>query len=420
LPDDQDAGWREARPDEDELELGAVSSGTPSGGYPSSFGRGLPFTDNMVVITTDWTATPLTEGGNLTDVSAAAASPSGSTFSFQGTLANHTIIIGVNIDDDISGDKIKFYGLQVLQTIAAVEIVKRSFAIEIWDGVQWSSVGVFSASEIEAYRYANEVFIRANSSETLHFGIESSTTWAKKLIMGNTLYWARIRITNSLTTAPVFEQFKVIPSGATAVNQEGIMEFRGLAKYRKTIQSAGNVFGESGGVTSGNVAVGAGGLPTGWSHETKNCTMNTSSDALYFQFTLPRGIDTSYPLSFRVVYIPTTSGGGLATCIFSCLPLEVAGVLEADPTGGLIPVPRTLANTETRTAKVGEVKTDAAVDVSQTLKMGCIEYTGYNISNYYEGDIILCRFETDNISGADIMVFAMEISGVMFTSGERI
>jgi len=56
-------------------------------GQDSHLGQGPSYTRGMKVITSDSTATSTTDGGNLTDVSAAAASPTGSTFTFQGTAA---------------------------------------------------------------------------------------------------------------------------------------------------------------------------------------------------------------------------------------------------------------------------------------------------------------------------------------------
>jgi len=196
------------------------------------------------------------------------------------------------------------------------------------------------------YRYANELFIRANSSEYAMFGIDADTTWSKKTISGNNLYWSRIRITNALTTAPVFEQSKLVPSYTESVS-DGTLIFQGLARFRQTIFAAGNIFGESGGVTGANPAVGSGGIPTGWNHVVLNCLLNGNGDAIYMQFVIPRGTDTGQPLSLRAYLSPITGTAGTVTMVGSILPLEASGVLEADPSGGTTPVARTLANTET-------------------------------------------------------------------------
>ena len=376
-----------------EIDIESLTVGTAGDGGEAAFGRGLPYTDGMVVITTDSTATPTTDGGNLIDVSAEAKSESGSTFSFQGTAANHTILIGSEIDDLESGDKVKHYGVGIYIVTAAVEIVKRSFVVEIWNGTQWSPVGVMACGSPNLYKYANEIFIRAANKECVNFGIASDTTWIKKSINGKNLYWARFRITNNLTTAPVFEWWKLVPSGHIAISSNGAFVLRGLSKFKRTIASSGNVFGESGGVTNYTLTVGTGGYPTEWSHEVKNCLLNSNGDTLNYQFVLPKGIDTSLPLDFYVIYIPIAVGTADATCTLSCIPIEVVGVLEADPSGGILPVPRTLVNTESKTAKVGQVSVLSNVDVSQVDKFIAIEFTGFDVSNYYEGDILLFEFE---------------------------
>ena len=403
-----------------DLDVDSVSAGSPGEGSPVSFGRGEPYADGMVVITTDKNTSSISDGGNLTDVSEAAKSESGSTFTFQGIDANHTILFGSEVDEVGLGDKVKHYGIQLYLVTGTVEVVPRSFIVEIWDGSQWTPVGVMNVGSPIPYRYANELFLRSSVEEFLHYGIKVDTAWAKKTILTKTLYWSRIRIINDLVSVPVFEWWKVVPSGATAVTSDGILGFMGLAKFRKTIQSAGNVFGESGGVTSGTIPVGAGGVPTEWSHEIKNSILNSDGDAIYFQFTLPLGIDTSYPLDFRITCIPTSTGTAPAICIFSCLPQEIAGVLEADPTGGILPVPRSLANTETVTAKAAQAKTVTNIDVSQTSKMLRIEFDGYDVQNYYEGDEVICRFESDDLNGANLAVFSLEINGVLFSLGERV
>jgi len=403
-----------------EIDIESLNVGTAGDGGEVALGRGLPYTEGMVVLTTDATATPTTDGGNFIDVSAEAASESGSTFSFQGTAANHTILVGSEVDDIESADKAKHYGIGAYIVTAAVEIVKRSFVVEIWNGSQWVSVGVMACGSPNLYKYANEIFIRSANKECVNFGIASDTVWVKKSINGKNLYWARFRITNNLTTAPVFEWWKLVPSGHVAISSNGAFVLRGLSRFRKVLATSGNVFGESGGVTNAVLTVGAGGTPTQWSHILKNCLLNSNGDIINYQFSLPRGIDTSLPLNFYIIYIPTSTGTSPATCTLSCLPTEVVGVLEADPTGGIVPVPRTLANTESRTAKAAQTVTHTNVDVSQTNKFIALEFSGIDISNYYEGDIIVFMFEAATLNGADIAVLEVEVSGSNFSLGERV
>lgn len=394
--------------------------GLPELGHDANFGEGLEYTRGMIVITTDDTASAVADGGNLTDVSAAARSLVGSTFTFQGVDANHTILIGSSLSD--GSDVLRHWGLQVAQTIAAVELVKRSFAFEIWTGAAWEQVGSMATSVGDSYRYANEVFIRTNTIERIQYGIGLShgigQNWTKKTIDGRELYWSRIRITDDLTTAPVFEQFRLLP-GHMQVNAYGRVEFVGTARFESTIIGLGNIFGESGGVAGGSRPVGAGGLPTGWNHSIKNSVLNGDGDAIYTQFPIPAGTDTSYPVGVKITLVAV--GGAVAPdidVIMSVLPVEVEGVKEADPAGGTIPVSRTLANTETLTAKAATAVT-ASIPSDGIDKMRRIEFEPFDISDYYEDDELLLRFELDDDGGglADLYVFTLAVESAKWTNG---
>jgi hypothetical protein len=396
----------------------SFSVGVPEYGQETHLGRGAEYTRGMTVLTTDNTATNTTDGGNFIDVSAAAASPSGSTFSFQGTGANHTILISSSLSD--GSDVLKHWGLWIKQTTAAVEITKRSFLFEIWDGAQWADVTVLAVKDPQLYRYANEVFIRGNDDEYVKYGIEQATTWAKKTINGLNRYWSRIRIMNALTTAPIFEQFKLMPSHLH-VEIDGTLTFAGLARYRSTLSAAGNAFGESGGVVDTTMAVGSGGIPTGWSHNIKSSLLNQNDDAIMYQYVLPRGIDTGQPVYLYLTLVPVNGTAGTVTMIGSFLPAEVAFVLEADPTGGTTPVPRTVANTETVVAKAAQTSTKTFTSGSTT-KQQQLVFGPFDVSNYYEGDTAYIRIELDDdgAGNADVLAIALELSGVMWTLGKRL
>ena len=99
--------------------------------------------------------------------------------------------------------------------------------------------------------------------------MDESTTWVSKILNGSDLFWSRVRVTTSPTTAPVFEQTKLHTSRFEA-NSDGTVELFGTARYRDTLSVSGNAFGESGGVTNFTVNVGSGGIPTGWPQQNKN------------------------------------------------------------------------------------------------------------------------------------------------------
>lgn len=397
---------------------GELAVGRPEEGSEAVFGEGDSYIKEIAVISSDSTATSTTEGGNLTDLTTAAGSPSGSTFSFQGTAANHTIMIGSKLDG--LSDKLKHWGIKVLQTTAAVEVVKRSFAFELWDGAAWTEFTVMATEADAFHRYANEVFLRANSTEHIRFGVDDTTTWAKKLIGGQNLFWVRIRITDALTTAPVFEQFKLSPS-RSEINKNGYLTHHGNARFKQAIVTGGNVFGESGGVANSSFAVGSGGVPTGWTFQSPNSRLNSDGDEVHKAIEIPEGVDTSFPIFIEMAIVPQNGTGADVDLIVSVLPQEVVGVLEADPTGGVTPVARTQVNTETLTSKAAQTDPQT-VDLSTANLLYRFVFGPFDISDYYEGDSLFIRFELDDDGAGTVNVdlVTLAVNGVRWTPGARL
>lgn len=394
-----------------ELHVGSVE-------HPSEFssGQGDSTARGMVVLTTDNTTTSVSDGGNITDVSTEAASTTGSTFTFQGLGAGHSIIVG--LDRELNGNKVKHWGLKVNQTLAAV-LGAGNFVFERWDGAAWTAFNIMAVEDTLNYRYADQIFLRPNSTEQIRYGLtEDNATWAQKTIDGRNLYWVRIRITSLVTTLPVFQRFKAHTS-RLEITEFGAINHYGQGRYRQIFLTSGNVFGESGGVVSFTFNVGSGGAPTGWAHTTKNSELNGTGDAIYFQLVLPRGIDTSLPLSIRMIYIPTLAGLDPPTIVCSMIPVEVQGTLIANPLGGITPIPRTLLNTQATTATVAQTRT-TTVDATTTNQVRSVVFEGFDVSAYYEGDLILIRIELDDdgLTNANLGIIAPEVSYGVWSPGE--
>ena len=393
-----------------------VHVGEPELGHVSTFGEGTHYVRGMVVVTTDATAGPGADGGAFADVSDLARSSSGSTFSFQGTAAGHAIYFGSSLVAD--GSVLKHWDLILKQTTAAVEVTAKSFIWEIWNGVSWTEIGVMAIQPDSVFRYANEVFLRAPTTEEILYGIDNLTTWVTKTIDGNDLYWMRVRITANLTTAPVFEQ-ALLGSSHAQNNIDGFAIYEGNSRYLANLVQSSNTWGESGGIVDGAIDVGSGAAPTGWAHDYVNSEFNGDGDAIYFQLPIPRGVDTSLPLQIRMGYILDSTGTGNTTLICSVLPLEKQGVLEADPAGGIAPIPRTLANTETITGKVAQTDTQLAPNTDAT-RLQSVEFGPYDITDYYTGDELYIRIESDAIGGAQLVVSTVELVASRFALGDRL
>ena len=393
--------------------------GFPEIGSQIMVGEGSSYSDGIKVVTSDGTATSTTLGGNLTDVTAAAGSTSGSTVTFQGTGANHCIYVA-STRTPVAGGSMKHWGILMQQVAAGVG---GSYVAEIWDGAAWVAVGTMASSMAEVYRYSNALFLRAASTEMVQYGIDTTTTWATVAVDGATTYWLRFRVATLLTTLPTFERLWLAPSH-TMLERTGKRRAVGLALWRTTLISAGNVFGESGNVVAYNQAVGSGGVPTGWTHNSPNSLMNGAGDAVYTQFALPAGICTAFPLSVKVVFAFDPGGTLTAPVVgfVSLIPIETAFNSVADPAGGKVPVPRAIADTETTIAKAGTSITFTSSDFgtvwpADTLFKGT--FGPYDITSYYADDAVFIRLELDNdgTPAQDVGIVALIVEGVQFTDG---
>ena len=401
-----------------------LTTGFPELGSGLAVGEGSPYSDGQVVLTADSTSGPSSDGGTLTDVSAAAKSKSSSTFTFQGVAAGNSILWCTD-RTDAGGTPLKTWGAELAQTTAAV-LGGGSFIWEIQTAANtWTEIDVMAVSVADQYRYANDVFLRASSEETIRAGIDGSTAWAATTISGTLGHWMRVRIASTITTAPVLERMRLIPSHV-ATNARGQIEARGLAQWRSLLYAIGGTYQEvtGGGAKDADIAVGSGGAPTGWNAKLKKGLLDAAGDSVSFQFLLPDGICTAFPLSFTLVY--SLVGGSPVTAaadvILSTLVLGTGGVLIADSGGAIIPVARAATAAEAFTAKPATaitVATDTGAVTDRPLSM---QFGPYDISSYYEGDALVCYLELDaqGTPAQDLVIWTLAVSGVRFTTGGRL
>ncbi len=402
---------------------GDLACGFPELGSAFSVGKGEPYSAGIKVVTSDSTATGATLGGNLLDVTTEAESRTGSTFTFQGTAAGHCIYVG-SIRQDAASNPLKHWGHVFNQTTAAV-LGGGEFVCEIWDGGAWVAVGVMAHNVGELYRYANDVFIRPDEEEAVQFGIDPTTTWAAQTILTTTAYWTRWRISTAVTTAPVFERVRLEES-SSSFNRQGQFTARGLARWRSELFNVGNVWGEiqGGGAKDGDVPVGSGGAPTGWTQRIKKGRMDGNGDAISYQFQIPDGLCTAFPLEFELYY--STLGGSPITLgprlILSALAFGGGGVEIADAAGGVVPVARASTAAEAFTSKAATAytltgPTGAIVGTQQRLTFG-----PFDIADYYEGDAVVLRVEMDDdgTPNQDVVVWSLGVRGVRFTQGRTL
>ena len=128
------------------------------------------------------------------------------------------------------------------------------------------------------------------------------------------------------------------------------------------------------------------------------------------------------PFYINIKYNPTASGASSNGVLkISFLPIECQGVLEADPSGGISPVSRTLANTETFTTDPSQLST-ISIPVVDSTKTQSVTSDPFSVAGYYPGDIILIRIEYDDDGDGnkDISIWNVDLSGVKWKHGNSL
>ena len=352
------------------------------------------------------------------DVTTAAESTSAGTFTFGSVAVNEKIAWCSIRRDGVTANLLKVFGIILNQNTAGTDGgAAPTYVFEIWDGGAWAEVGVEAISEVEQYRYANNVFLRASSLEQLRLGINPDTTWATSTIDSVLGYWARVRIATigSALSLPTFNQLKTAPS-LSHFNEQGKMTASGSAMWRQTLFGAGNMWGEGGGAADYTVTVGNGSIAAGteWSHKNKKGRINNSNDFVNFNFTIPGGVSTAHTLKLRLLM--SSTGSNNVDMRMSVLPIEILNNLIADPTGGVVPTERISAGTyDSDPAQVIDAPTFSTV----TDTIQAVTFDDFDISNYYEDDMLAIRVGFDpGGSSTDVDIWALVIEGVAFTSGK--
>ena len=425
----------------DQMSVGFAERGTSV-----SLGRGAPYTTGMVVLTTDSTASSTSDGGNLTDVTDEAKSKTGSTFTFQGSGANHTILVGVQ-RQSLNGRPLKFYGLETFVSSQASS--GGTYVFESWTGSRWVEVLGMCTNVDEGYSYGIDYFIRPNTDEFIRVGLDdfiespranfevSQQTWSNKTINSVEAYWLRIRISADVTgTLPNFERFKILDS-IYSFSKNGVPSAKGLAQFRKTINLNGNIWSGTDGMGSAlsnyNRTVGTGG--NSYTHYFENSNIDDTGKSINIQFPLPIGTCTAFPISFKLVMEVNGAAGVIDsdTCVLTvnALPQAVAGTLIADTSGGVEPIKRSIDLTERITSfnpfqrvvtilpegYTPGVTTWADIDSKVfELEMGEI-----NVQTIYEGDIVMLKVECTTIdANAEIVIYSLIVEGVSHQDGKGI
>jgi hypothetical protein len=381
----------------DRFSIGLAERGTEV-----HIGKGAPYGTGMVVLTTDNTTGPTNDGGNFVDISEEARSVAGSTFTFQtGGTGTSILVTTTRVSDDLT-TPLKFFALD-MNVLSATD--GGSYTVEFWNGSSWEEDLYQIHSESLGFNYGKTLFLRNQSDEETVFGLNKDIddTWETKTINGTTGYWMRFRTTSSATTYPVFEQFQ-ITSDSTFITKEGVIQFNGRSLYQDSVNLIGGQWGQGTGTLSDyTTTVGTGTNPTQtWTHDFPSANFSTDNEAATFAMKIPKGVSTAQKVIVHADYIldgpnADTNAAGL---VFSFLPVEMSNVLVADPDGGKLPTPRTVSATtafNTYTAQTNSVSTDIGSNKLHSISLG-----EFDISDYYNDDMILMRLEKDSGTNVDL------------------
>ena len=382
--------------------------GHPEKGNGLYVGEGSAYGTSNTVFTTDSSG-----AAGYIDISTEASSKDGSTFSFQTGAVGETIMWCTN-RVDAPGAKLKHWTAQFAQVVQGTQ---RTYAFEIYNGAAWVAVGVQAVQVANQYRYGNQAFLRPNNVEDYRMGIDGTTVWASSTINGVNGHWARVRISTlgSPGTVPTFEQLKLVPS-QFGINDRGQQLAQGLAMWKQTLFGSGNMWGEGAGAKDYTVGVGtaiAAASLTGWDHKVKKGKLDTINDFITWQLNVPGGLCTAFPIKFTVTYSHDTAQTlDLACCV---IPQPVAGVLVADPAGGITPTARTVAATPAYDTVAALNTTNTIVTDIDTPAITSYEF---DISNLYEGDILILKIHM--VTNHDIDIWSLQVEGVAFSTGKVI
>lgn len=196
--------------------------GTPELGQETAFGEGDSYTRGMLVYTE-------TDLGVFTDVSAAARSASGSTFTFTGLTPNNSIYVASSLSN--IADVIEHFGIKS-KVSTAVVLGSGEVVVEYWNGSTWIDLEVMEVESSGRYfPNGNNIFQKTGSHHIRYNSYLAVDTWTKNdpMSLGTNYYWIRYRIDTTITTAPIFEQWK-LHTNHKEDNADGWVEYFGKAR----------------------------------------------------------------------------------------------------------------------------------------------------------------------------------------------
>lgn len=280
--------------------IGELHVGTPEAPAELVSGGGESYTRGMLA----YTFNPV--GAVWTDVSTAARSASGSTFTFPAIAQNNAIYVASSLMD--GGDFLQHYGIKI-SIATAVALNGGEIVVEYWNGGAWVAINHMSTLANSPYtQYAKGIFERIGS-EQIRYPVAFLAAWAKNdpMTLGTNYFWIRYRIATAVTTVPIFQQFK-LHTNRFEVNADGVSEYFGAGRYPRDLPVNIAMSQPVTGAAPGNAAIAFSATTTLTLN--RNQFNNNSLDAYGILVTIPVGLDTSMPLALEDIWYADTVAAG--------------------------------------------------------------------------------------------------------------
>ena len=287
-----------AEDDEGVNVLGELHVGAPEKGAESVLGEGDSYTRGMMVYTA-------TDASVFVDVSSEAKSASASTFTFTDTTLNSSIYIGSSLVNSLGS--LVHYGFKSKVDTAAV-LGAGNIVLEYWDGVDWIE---FNGMEVDSgggyFPHAKNYSQNVGGNHIRYSTVLLYEGWTRNdpMSLGTDYFWIRLRIISAITTAPIFEQFKLHTS-RFEINSDGWIEYFGKSRPIGKLDWAFGVLEKAGGAADDRDVFLSDTLDVGMK---KNRFANGKLARVGFNSVLPMDLDTSSPIMFSWQIIAETAGG---------------------------------------------------------------------------------------------------------------
>lgn len=241
---------------------------------------------------------------SATDVSTILQSDTDSTTGlFGGTTTGAYILVGS--DYTFGGVKAK---IDTLGTVEPAQVI----AEYLEDTDTWTrSYYMVTDADYPYTQKGNLLSSCSSCSEQWNFGFDPlnlPVSWEQTTLTINgtpiTKYWARFRISGTITTDPLIEQLK-LHTNRFEINADGFTQYFGRSRYAKTVDiiieanATKNPPNENVQIASGITVI-----------RTDNEFANGATDGLIITGLFPEGIDTSIPILVYVDWYGKSTGAG--------------------------------------------------------------------------------------------------------------